>query len=559
VSIEIHVLFHGKLPSKAALTRCFKDLDFPLRFPPGSGSLEQHKGYLPMRLRGEESGVEFDTYDGRDAVVEIAGRETDPRFTRSANLRLGGDENELTVAQCFAAALARLVDGAVFDPEEAGVLTADDAIARARQLLKDTATKTKFPGTRPADIKRYLKPLLQMRRDLVLVGRLLLIRPVRHLLRGVQLEPTSDKYTFKVRRYVVPLFSGRPARMWDDSLDPSAFCTWQPHFEPLLMDRLAEEIFSEAGRMTTMVDLAGAAKYVTMRTTALVLAGEAERAAELAREGDRAERARSPLSAPINTEHFERVMTDVGAFCAECHAKEAAFIRGLKLDHVWEPTPFPIDLPASQRDERTADPSFVTTPWPARPAWLWQEMPRQSGEVRYAQEWYRHGGEKRLLVALTAAEAEARFRANEDYVLAARLPDGALLFVKHSTGQDRNQPRPEPHLLTRHYHVHLQSRSHEVFADACFDFDSPHLTEMGSIHVWERGAPRSVWSLIPGRHDGIIRVYDERSGERVLSKRPITPEDRELRTLQRIEFGEHAIFAERVRLLLRMAGYGEFS
>ena len=67
MSIEIHVLFHGKLPSKAALTRCFKELGFPLRFAPGSGSLEQHKGYLPMRLRGEESGVEFDTYDGREA------------------------------------------------------------------------------------------------------------------------------------------------------------------------------------------------------------------------------------------------------------------------------------------------------------------------------------------------------------------------------------------------------------------------------------------------------------------------------------------------------------
>ena len=52
----------------------------------------------------------------------------------------------------------------------------------------------KRPGTRPSDIKRYLKPLLQQRSDLVLVGRRLIIRPVRHLLRGAFLDRTSDKY-----------------------------------------------------------------------------------------------------------------------------------------------------------------------------------------------------------------------------------------------------------------------------------------------------------------------------------------------------------------------------
>ena len=146
MSIEIHVLFRGKLPSKAALTRCFKEFEFPLRFAPGSGSLEQHKGYLPMRLRGEESGVEFDTYDGREAVVEIAGKETDPRFTRSANFRLGGDENELAVAQCFAAALARLVDGAVFDPQEGCLQTVEQAIDHAKKQIAGMAPKSKVRG-----------------------------------------------------------------------------------------------------------------------------------------------------------------------------------------------------------------------------------------------------------------------------------------------------------------------------------------------------------------------------------------------------------------------------
>ena len=231
MSIEIHVLFHGKLPSKAALTRCFKELGFPLRFAPGSGSLEQHKGHLPMRLRGEELGVEFDICDGRDAVEEIAGKETDPRFTRSANFRLGGDENELTVALCFAAALARLVDGIVFDPQEGCLQTVEQAIEQAKKQIAAIVPKSKVRGTRPADIKHYLKPLLRMRSDLVLVDRLLLIRPVRHLLRGVRLERTGNEYCFDVRRFLLPLFTGSPPRMSaGETLYQGAFYTGRPLF-----------------------------------------------------------------------------------------------------------------------------------------------------------------------------------------------------------------------------------------------------------------------------------------------------------------------------------------
>ena len=84
---------------------------------------------------------------------------------------MGGDENELAVAQCFAAALARLVDGAVFDPQEGCLQTVEQAIDHAKKQIAGMAPKSKVRGTRPADIKHYLKPLLQMRSDLVLVDR----------------------------------------------------------------------------------------------------------------------------------------------------------------------------------------------------------------------------------------------------------------------------------------------------------------------------------------------------------------------------------------------------
>ena len=104
-------------------------------------------------------------------------------------------------ALCTAAALAKLVDGIVRDDDGAH-LSADQAIAQARELSSRVKPAEPRYGTRPADIKRYLKPLLELRSDLVVVGRHLFIRPVRHLLRGALFDPTSDKYRFEIMGYV---------------------------------------------------------------------------------------------------------------------------------------------------------------------------------------------------------------------------------------------------------------------------------------------------------------------------------------------------------------------
>src|SRR5262245_43657696 len=108
MSIEMHVFFHGKLPGKAALTHAMKELGFPLSITPSEGSLEQHNGFMPMRLNGEETGVEFDVFEGRKAIEEAAqDLDVDRRFDRSANLRWGGDEAEMVCGLCAGAALAK--------------------------------------------------------------------------------------------------------------------------------------------------------------------------------------------------------------------------------------------------------------------------------------------------------------------------------------------------------------------------------------------------------------------------------------------------------------------
>src|SRR5215510_14250617 len=106
MSMEVHVLFRGALPSKAALARAMKELGFPFTITPSAGSLEQQNGFMPMRLRRNETGVEFDVFEGRAAVEELAEENVDPTFDRSANFRWGGDETEMLAAMCAAAVLA---------------------------------------------------------------------------------------------------------------------------------------------------------------------------------------------------------------------------------------------------------------------------------------------------------------------------------------------------------------------------------------------------------------------------------------------------------------------
>src|SRR5262245_15255794 len=296
MSMETHVFFRGKLPGKAALSRAMKELGFPFSITPATGWLEAQKGFMPMKLRGEETGVEFDIFGDRVAIEEFADVGVDASFERRASLRWGGDFEEAVAGMCAAAALAKLVDGVVFDEAEDRLLSIDDAIAVARQNLQrllQPEDKKRLPGTRPADLKHYLKPLLKQRSDLVLIGRLLIIRPVRHLLRGAFFDRTSDKFRFRVLRCVKPLFSVEDGFYFDFCADVhrrSDWTVWQPYFEGFLFDALDEDVFQSVGKIMSRAQFDGDLGIGDMddyrdnspvRVAALVLAGQRERAAEL--------------------------------------------------------------------------------------------------------------------------------------------------------------------------------------------------------------------------------------------------------------------------------------
>ena len=577
MSMETHVFFRGKLPGKAALSRAMKELGFAFSITPATGSLEAQKGFMPMKLRGEETGVEFDVFGDRVAVEEFADAGVDASFERRASLRWGGDFEEAVGGMCVAAALAKLVDGVVFDEAEDRLLSVDDAIAVARQNLQrllQPEDKKRESGTRPADLKRYLKPLLKQRSDLVLIGRLVVIRPVRHLLRGAFFDRTSDKFCFRVLRCVKPLFSVEDGFYFDFCADVhtrSDWTVWQPYFEGLLFDALDEDVFQSVGKITSLAQFDGDLGLgrlecyrdpFPVRVAALVLAGQRERAAELIeKELARAERENHEYGrryvAATQKALLER---DVESLCAEFHARERQAAEVLKLGDAWEPTPFPAELPAAERARRCDDPPFLPKPWIQRPPRLVEPPPDQVSEVRFACGVLRRKGGVVMVVALKREEAEEKHRTRQHYALAARLPDGNLIVVRHCTGWSPHnpiQPRNPNYVPTRAFHLQVYGeRGLLLHVDFDERFENRGVLEMWSVHVCEPVSQHNIWLAHNHTKARKKAIHDHRNSALGYAERPMTDSDVALCVFPEPRFGDFNELWHRVETYLQNEGFG---
>jgi hypothetical protein len=575
MSMEIHVFFRGKLPGTSALSRTLKELGFELAFVPPHYSLEGKRGHRPMLFRDEETGVEFQVSDGRKHIADRVAKKQlakiDPAFDRCASFRFGSAEDEIMCGLCCAAALAKLVKGIVFEDEDGALWSIDQAIAEAKKLSGGFAKKgNRRPGTQTSDIKRYLRPLLEKRDDLALVGRYIIIRPVRHIIRGALLDRTGNKYRFRIWRYVNALHEHHHLEF---SNELGEFYVWQPHFEPLLIDCLAEDVFNEIGHITTLGDLAEFKKrnYRLLDViTNLVLSGERDRAAEFVRQVDQDSLYNEGQKRTLR-EQWKLLSQDIETVCAKFHARETAMAKEMKLDDIWEPTPFPVELPRIQR-MRTAEPIFETKPWVGRPPTLLQDMPERPGnDIRFAKDVLVRAGNPLLLAPINFAEAKERHRALEDYVLAARLTEDILLVMRWMTHYDRNEP-PQFEFL-----ADLPIDRPSVFLRV--EFWGPSFVTLAGISQdprqktrldlsFFRVANRHVDPAWPYLESEIWRCSFDRRSERSVrdaredgnedeatySDAPLTPQERKLLRYAMPRFGEYEKLIEQVLTLIRHAG-----
>jgi hypothetical protein len=579
MSIEMHVLFAGKLPSKAKLARKMKELGFPFSIVPPLGSLEEQEGYMPMRFRGDETGVEFDVFEEREDLAELAGADLAQKFERSANFRWSGDQTEMLCGMCACAALATLVDGLVLEEFSDGPLSPERAVELARTTLASVAppdtTRKRDPGTRPADIRRYLKPLLKVRDDLVLIGRRLVIRPVRHLLRGVAFDRAGHPSGFYLRRTIKPLYV---SRAWPGSGDRFGVAEWrvyESYFQALLEAELAQDGFERVGRVTTLSDFGayleptlpygGDEEYVV---TAL-LCGERERAAEHLEHLKSYREAADPYYLAMRA-LFDSFTRDAAAFCAQCRAREASVAEELKLGGMWEPSPFPIELPAAEQ-RQAAEAFFSTTPWiMQRPSPL-MELPAAPGEIRFAIDVGRRDGRLVLIAPLTRQEAEERHQRSEKYVLAVRLGSGLDFVVKRELCVDPNDP-----LLRRYIEQLSEDQRHRMKfwialqsgpllaetsaypppdgRDAVFKPSSVEVRDWPTRSWWTRSVVLPGDRRFPGENAAIKSTPgSEQHGDFVP-----TAAQRDLISFRAPAFGEYADLAEYLQTMLRLTGYGEF-
>ncbi len=516
--METHVFFRGKPPTKAALARALRELEFPFTIPNAKGSLAQQHGFMPMKLRREDTGVEFDLYD-RIRRSRNLPRTASIRAMSGWRASAGAvTREEAAAGLCGAAALAKLTNGVVFDEAEGKLLSASEAIAVARQFLETLPKPApRQPGTRPADIKRYLKPLLELRSDLVLRGRFLIIRPVRHILRGAVLDRTSDKYRFNIWRYIAPLYSAS----WDRvGLGTDRYGinyeTWQPHFLPVLFGSLAEDVFDYVGQITSLAGLAQnletIGRHPHARVEAFLLSGQPGRAAECVadeeRKSDNTQQMRLYLG-----KLRELLDRDIASICAEYHVKEAEAVRTMTLGDIWEPSPFPVELPEIEREATSSEPIFVTTPWVGRSPSLVQETPDRPGEVRFGTMAHHRKDRLVLLLPLSHEEAERKHRNREHYVLSARLPRGQLAVLIYRTywsPHDPHQPKNPDYVPPRALHLWVYGASALLLADFHARVDTPDTLEFWSVNIRTNDNSRHCWLSYNDLRDGQKTIYDHR-------------------------------------------------
>ena len=557
VSMAMYVLFRGKLPNKRELSRAMAELGFPFAILPGS--LERQEGYMPMRLWREESGVEFDVENGRETIEEIA-KGIDPRFDRIANFHWSSSDDEMLAAMCGSAALAKLVDGIVVEDQELKRFSPDEAAAFAREHLKSCLKpgETTWRKTRPADFRRYLKPLLRQRSDLVLRGRELFVQPVRHVLRGALLDRTGDRYDFRIQPYLKPLWLGAEEHCFRGNLHPRLWSVWRPDFEPLMIDVLGCDVFAPLGQLTSFTDLA-AALPTSLRVSAFVLAGERERAEECLRRVESDDCARGADWRQWVQEQRDLLSRDVQDVCAEYHARESRTVKALKLDSIWQPSPFPVELPSAERERQTGEPPFAIEPWLPRPHGLLAGVPEAPDDVRFAKTQLRRDGNPILVAALAHEQAAERHRNREHYVLAARLPNGQLLLLNRG-GHDRNDPFRMylgPAYADGPEGFDLELYGANFGLHASFSENKAGRTWLQDLKVGEIATNQKIWSWSPFL--GKETIWDYRGGTKEVFQKDLTDDTFNQWSFPSPGFGSFGPFVEAALHRLRTAGFGELT
>jgi hypothetical protein len=137
LSIELHIfLADSPAPTVRTWQSAIESAAFPLVLDVEC-DLASHRGFLPAKYDGKQTGFEFYLDGASDILVaypHVAARVG--QHTRCATFRWGGDLLEMCAALSAAASLAKLTKGLYFYPDDDVIYDADEALIATRNDLK---------------------------------------------------------------------------------------------------------------------------------------------------------------------------------------------------------------------------------------------------------------------------------------------------------------------------------------------------------------------------------------------------------------------------------------
>lgn len=217
-----------------------------------------------------------------------------------------------------------------------------------------------------ADVRKAVAPLLAAHDDLVLVGRMLAIKPVHHILRGVHLDRTSSKDDFVVRWAAVFLFDLRSGLTfnWGHQIycpSPDHFWTVEtPNLPHLLKTSVEHEALPTLRSIRTIAEFVEFAsvtrngpplQYGRLNKLIVDAALGNFESCDALLAGLRGPR--KGLMAPAAEQDRARILRDLApridardraGIAAVLHEWEAWSVKAIKLEKYWERTPFPVEM-----------------------------------------------------------------------------------------------------------------------------------------------------------------------------------------------------------------------
>ena len=229
--------------------------------------------------------------------------------------------------------------------------------------------------TTAAQVRKLVKPLLARRPDLILVGRMIVVAPVRHVLRAVYIDRTGEAARFKPRWVVLHLFQvyrDISFNLGGEIYKPRS-TTWHDDYptlwwndDPETPTVLAEAVENILTKLEPLGELEAYYRHLIadkdhayhLRPHQRVIVETARGNLDEVRTICGDELSKWPDNRfgnrpdELDMIRLPKLLCtrlangNVSGIAALLHEWEAITVKNLKIEHLWEPTPFPLETTA---------------------------------------------------------------------------------------------------------------------------------------------------------------------------------------------------------------------